>query len=174
MKRLSRWVLACGLAVAMAAGAFTARAQGPAMQEIAATDSAEAASQASGEQGVASPDVARAVARDPVLEARATRLASELRCPVCQGLSIQDSPSPLALQMKDLIRTQVGQGLSDSEVRGYFVSKYGEWVLLEPRASGFNLLVYLLPAGALLGGLGLLALAVRRWTAAPAEEPGRP
>ena len=119
----------------------------------------------------ASPDIARAVAIDPTLEARATRLASELRCPVCQGLSIQDSPSPLALQMKDLIRTQVGQGQSDAEIRGYFVSKYGEWVLLEPRASGFNLVVYVLPAVALLAGIGLLVVAVRRWTV-PVEEGG--
>lgn len=107
---------------------------------------------------------ARAAARDPALEARATRLASELRCPVCQGLSIQDSPSPLALQMKDLIRAQLAAGRSDAEVREYFVSRYGEWVLLEPRAAGFNLLVYLLPALGLLGGAVVVAFAVRRWS----------
>lgn len=142
---------------------------GPGTAQTPATDSAPAVPP--GQTGVASPDIARAVAADPVLEARATRLAAELRCPVCQGLSIEDSPSPLALQMKDLIRTQVGRGLSDEQVRGYFVSRYGEWVLLEPRARGFNLLVYLLPAAALLAGLGLLVLAIRRWTA-PAERPG--
>lgn len=124
-------------------------------------------------EDLASPELAREVARDPVLESRATRLATELRCPVCQGLSIQDSPSPLALQMKDLIRTQVGRGYTDEQVRGYFVSKYGEWVLLEPRASGFNLLVYILPALALLAGIGLLVVAVRRWTT-PVEETAGP
>lgn len=103
--------------------------------------------------------------QDSALEARATRLSSELRCPVCQGLSIHDSPSPLAQQMKDLIRSQVQAGWSDGEIRDYFVSKYGEWVLLEPPAHGFNILVYLLPALALLGGAGLIVVAVRRWTA---------
>jgi cytochrome c-type biogenesis protein CcmH/NrfF len=102
--------------------------------------------------------------QDSVLEARVTRLASELRCPVCQGLSIHDSPSPLAQEMKGVIRTQVAAGWSDEQVEDYFISKYGEWVLLEPRAHGFNLLVYLLPALALLGGAGLIAVAVRRWT----------
>ncbi len=106
---------------------------------------------------------------DSALEARATALADQLRCPVCQGLSIHDSPSPLAQDMKDLIRTQVAAGATDDEVRQYFVSKYGEWVLLEPTARGFNLVVYLLPALALLGGAGLIVVAVRRWTA-PAEE----
>lgn len=107
---------------------------------------------------------------DPALEARATRLAAELRCPVCQGLSIHDSPSPLAQQMKDLIRSQVLEGRSDEEIRQYFMSKYGEWVLLEPKAQGFNLLVYLLPTLALLGGAGLILMAVRRWTL-PSEPP---
>ena len=106
---------------------------------------------------------------DPGLEARATALADELRCPVCQGLSIHDSPSPLAQDMKDLIRAQVAAGATDGEVRDYFISKYGEWVLLEPRAQGFNLLVYLLPALALLGGGAVIFLAVRRWTV-PEEE----
>lgn len=110
---------------------------------------------------------------DPAQEARASKLAGELRCPVCQGLSIHDSPSPLAQQMKDLIRAQVSSGYSDEEIRQYFVSKYGEWVLLEPKAQGFNLLVYALPALMLLGGAGLIFVAVRRWTVAPEEvEPG--
>lgn len=101
---------------------------------------------------------------DPALEARVTELAAQLRCPVCQGLSIQDSPSPLAQDMKDLIRSQVAAGASDAEVREYFISKYGEWVLLEPRAAGFNLLVYVLPALGLLAGALVIVVAVRRWT----------
>lgn len=107
---------------------------------------------------------------DPALEARATKLAAQLRCPVCQGLSIHDSPSPLAQDMKDLIRSQVAAGATDDDVRGYFISKYGEWVLLEPKASGFNLLVYILPWLALLAGAGLIVVAVRRWTV-PDDEP---
>ncbi len=104
---------------------------------------------------------------DAALEARTVRVAASLRCPVCQGLSIEDSPSPLAIQMKDLIRSQLAAGRSEEEVRAYFVSKYGEWVLLEPPAVGFNLVVYLLPLVALVAGAAVIALAVRRWTAAP-------
>lgn len=109
---------------------------------------------------------------DSATEALATRIAAALRCPVCQGLSIQDSPSPLAQQMKDLIRAQLMEGRSEAEVKDYFVSKYGEWVLMEPRAEGFNLLVYLLPALGLLAGGGVIAMAVRRWTAPPEEATG--
>lgn len=113
------------------------------------------------------------VERDPAIEAKVLKLATELRCPVCQGLSIQDSPSELALQMKDVIRTQLEAGASEQDVRDYFVSKYGEWVLLEPKASGFNLLVYLLPALALLGGAAFIVVSVRRWSSTPAEEAGQ-
>jgi cytochrome c-type biogenesis protein CcmH len=107
---------------------------------------------------------------DPAQEARAVRLASELQCPVCQGQSINASPAPMAQQMKDLIRSQVADGYTNEEVREYFVSKYGEWVLLEPRAAGFNLLVYILPGVALLAGLAFVGMVVRRWTTAGTAE----
>jgi len=93
-----------------------------------------------------------------------TALASELRCPVCQGNSIQDSPSELAQQMRDLIRDQLRAGKTPDEVRAYFVAKYGEWILLSPRAEGLNLIVYLIPLAAILVGGAVVWRAVRRWT----------
>src|SRR5690606_1293694 len=53
-------------------------------------------------------------------------LAAELRCPVCQGLSLQDSPSELSQEMKDVIRAQLEEGQTREQVKAYFVSKYGE------------------------------------------------
>ena len=102
---------------------------------------------------------------DPALEARVRAVASELRCPVCQGLSIQDSPSELAQEMKAVVREQLAQGRTPEQVKRYFIDRYGEWILLQPRARGFNLAIYVLPLLALAGGLALLALLVRRWTA---------
>jgi cytochrome c-type biogenesis protein CcmH len=102
--------------------------------------------------------------QDATQEARAVRLASELQCPVCQGQSINASPAPMAQQMKDLIRSQVADGYTDAQVRDYFVSRYGEWVLLNPKAAGFNLLVYILPVLALVAGAGFVVVVVRRWS----------
>lgn len=108
----------------------------------------------------ASPDAA-------VVETQLDRdvrgVAAELRCPVCQGLSLQDSPSELSQEMKDVIRAQLAQGRSKEEVKAYFVSKYGEWILMEPPAHGFNLAVYLLPIAALLGGAAFVFFTARRW-----------
>jgi cytochrome c-type biogenesis protein CcmH len=101
---------------------------------------------------------------DPAAEARAAKLASQLQCPVCQGQSIAASPSPMARQMKDLIRSQVSEGYTDQQVRDYFMSKYGEWVLLNPKPEGFNLLVYLLPVFGLLGGGAFVYTRVRKWS----------
>lgn len=114
--------------------------------------------------------VSTRTAADSALEARTSAVASELRCPVCQGLSIQDSPSDLAQSMRAVVRDQLAQGKSAGEVKAYFVAKYGEWILLAPSASGFNLLAYLLPAVALIGGGVVIVGAVRRWTAVVVDQ----
>jgi cytochrome c-type biogenesis protein CcmH len=102
-------------------------------------------------------------AADSVLEARVRAVASELRCPVCQGESIQDSPAALAQQMRAVVREQLAAGRTPDEVKAYFVDKYGEWILLRPKARGWNMLVYVLPLVALLIGVALVARATRRW-----------
>jgi cytochrome c-type biogenesis protein CcmH len=103
-------------------------------------------------------------AADSLLEARTSEVAAQLRCPVCQGLSIQESPSELSSQMRSLVKEQLRDGKSPEEVKAYFVSKYGEWILLEPRPRGFNLLVYALPVALVLGGAAVIFVGVRRWT----------
>jgi cytochrome c-type biogenesis protein CcmH/NrfF len=108
---------------------------------------------------------------DSALDALTTIVASELRCPVCQGLSIQASPSELSQQMRALVKEQLASGKSPDEVKGYFVSKYGEWILLSPPAHGFNLTVYALPALLLVAGIAGIGLLVKRWTV-PAPSSG--
>jgi cytochrome c-type biogenesis protein CcmH len=70
--------------------------------------------------------------------------------------------------MKDLVREQLRAGKTPEEVKRYFIDKYGEWILLSPKPAGANLLVYLLPVGAVVGGLVLVWSVVRRWTSSGA------
>ena len=101
---------------------------------------------------------------DTLLDARVKKVASRLRCPVCQGEAIQDSPAELASQMKLLVREQLASGQSEQQVLDYFTLKYGQWILLEPKAEGINLLVYWLPVVFLvLGGAGIV-VAVKKWS----------
>ena len=72
------------------------------------------------------------------LEEQTRKIASELRCPVCQNLSAADSPSELAQEMRQFIFDQLKQGKSPEQIKGYFISKYGEWVLLAPTPKGFS------------------------------------
>lgn len=95
----------------------------------------------------------------PDLDARARGLESQLRCPTCQGLSIADSPATAAGQMRALVREQLGVGATDDEVRSFFVTRYGRWILLDPPAAGIDLALWLIPAGTL--ALGAI-VAIRR------------
>jgi cytochrome c-type biogenesis protein CcmH len=115
------------------------------------------------------PPPAQATRQQPVvveetkIDVQIREIAAELRCPVCQGLSLQDSPSELAQEMRDVIRTQLEEGKTPEQVKAFFVSSYGEWILLVPTAKGFNLAVYLLPVVAVLGGGLLIFIVARRW-----------
>ena len=91
---------------------------------------------------------------------------------MCQGESIQDSPSELAKQMRAVVRDRLRSGETPDQVKAYFVSRYGEWILLEPTMTGLNILLYVLPVLLVVGGLTLIVFLVRRWTASDATPPG--
>jgi cytochrome c-type biogenesis protein CcmH len=111
---------------------------------------------------------------DQALEDRVRAIASGLRCVVCQNLSVADSPSEMAVQMRGIVREQLKAAKTPDEIRAYFVSKYGEWVLLAPTAQGFNLTVWVLPFAVLLAGLGLAVWFLRRWSRRGRDEPEEP
>ena len=113
---------------------------------------------------VSSPTGGQA-ASDSELEARTTAVASTLRCPVCQGESIQDSPAELAQQMRAIVRERLRAGETPEQIQAYFMGRYGEWILLKPRRTGLNLVLYALPVALVVGGLALVVVLVRRWTA---------
>jgi cytochrome c-type biogenesis protein CcmH len=108
---------------------------------------------------------------DSALDAQTAAVASTLRCPVCQGESIEDSPSDLARQMRAVVRDRLRAGETPDQVKAYFASKYGEWILLEPTMKGLNILLYAIPVLLVVGGLALVAFLVRRWTASESPAP---
>jgi cytochrome c-type biogenesis protein CcmH len=93
---------------------------------------------------------------------RARDIAAGLRCPVCLNLSVADSPSRLAGEMRAAIASRVRSGETEEEIRAYFVDRYGEWILLEPTRRGLNLLPWALPVVALIAGLAVWLALVRR------------
>ena len=110
---------------------------------------------------------AAALAQHParhVEEQAVYEIANQLRCVVCQNLSVADSPSEMAIQMRRVIKERLAAGESPDQVVRYFVDKYGEWILLSPPRRGFSLIVWIFPFVAVVVGLGIVALVLRRWT----------
>lgn len=83
----------------------------------------------------------------------AHEVAASLRCPTCQGLSVAESNSPLAQSMRQIIDQQVAQHRSPQQIRGYFVERYGDWILLAPPADRLGWVVWAAPAVAVAVGL---------------------
>ena len=106
---------------------------------------------------------------DPALEARARDLSKGLRCLVCRNESIDDSNATLARDLRLLVRERIMAGDSDDEVIAFLVDRYGEYVLLKPRATGANLVLWIAGPGMLIlaGGVAFAYLRSRR----RAEEP---
>ena len=105
------------------------------------------------------------------LDAQTDETAALLRCPVCQGLSVADSPATMAQNMKVQVRELLAQGYDRAQVLAYFEHSYGEFVRLEPPLRGVNWLVWGAPLAGLAAGLGVVAWALRRQAAVPGEAP---
>jgi cytochrome c-type biogenesis protein CcmH len=113
------------------------------------------------------------------LDARTKEVSSLLRCPVCQGLSVEDSPATMAVNMKAQVRDMLSRGYTQDQILAYFEGSYGEFVRLEPPLRGVNWLVWLAPLGALVLGGVVVAWTLRTRgaavaTAANPEEPALP
>ena len=106
------------------------------------------------------------VLKDPALEARARRISSGLRCLVCQNQSIDISDADLAKDLRVIVRERLTAGDSDGQVLDYVVARYGEFVLLKPRFSAQNLILWGAPfALVLIGGIVMFASNRRRGAA---------
>ena len=108
---------------------------------------------------------------DPVMEARARAISADLRCPVCQGESIDDSSAPISRDLRLVVRERLVAGDTDAEVMDFIVARFGEFVLFNPPARGANLILWLAGPGLLLvGGFGAYAYVRRRAVPAPVAD----
>lgn len=98
---------------------------------------------------------------------RVDRISSELRCPVCQGLSVADSPSDTARAMRAQVAQRVAEGRTDDEIEAEFRRSYGDWILLSPPLVSPSGLVWLAPLAAV--ALGAWIAWARARAPAPVE-----
>ncbi|QTN24982.1 cytochrome c-type biogenesis protein CcmH [Rhizobacter sp. AJA081-3] len=113
---------------------------------------------------------------DPVLEARVMRISAELRCLVCQNQTIADSHADLAQDLRQQVREMLQKGQSDAQIIDYMTQRYGDFVLYRPPVKSTTALLWYGPALLVLGGLGVLAVVLRRRSKLPDDqfEPDQP
>ena len=100
---------------------------------------------------------------DPQLEAQVQRVASELRCLVCQNQTIADSHAELAQDLREQVRAMLASGKSEAEVRAFMVARYGDFVLYRPPFKATTLLLWVGPFVLLLAGIWVLRrIAIQR------------
>ena len=105
------------------------------------------------------------------MQDRVRAVASGLRCPVCQDLSVADSPSALAREMRQRIASQLARGESPATIQQEFVHAYGDWILMSPPRHGLALVAWVIPALLFGAGLAIAIFSVARWTQADRERP---
>jgi cytochrome c-type biogenesis protein CcmH len=106
----------------------------------------------------------------PTLELRTKEVASLLRCPTCQGLSIWDSPAAMAVNMKRQVGELVAAGYTEEQILDYFEASYGEFVRLNPKLGGINWLVWLAPVLILAGGVWAILAFLRNSRASEPQQ----
>ena len=92
---------------------------------------------------------------DRELDGRVREISDGLRCPTCQSISVNDSEAAFSKQIRDKVRRMLTEGQNEEQIRAYFVSRYGEWILRAPKKEGLGLVLWVLP--------GLLILVVGAW-----------
>lgn len=112
---------------------------------------------------------------DPVMETRARDISKLLRCPVCQGETIDESNAPISRDLRLYVRERLVAGDSDDQVLDAVTERFGEFVLFEPRATGGNLILYLAgPLMALLAAFLGWRFVLSRKPAGPQTEAAAP
>lgn len=95
------------------------------------------------------------------------RVGGLLRCPVCQGLSVTDSPAAMAVSMKEQVGELLARGYTEKQILAYFERSYGQFVLLEPKFEGITSLVWLLPILALALGMVVVIFKMKNLARGP-------
>jgi len=108
------------------------------------------------------------------LDAKTYQVGSLLRCPVCQGLSVADSPAGMAQNMKGQVRDLLAAGFDQEQILAYFERSYGEFVRLQPPLRGVNWLVWFGPLLGLLAGAAIVMGVLRKRATAAEGEPAAP
>ena len=101
-------------------------------------------------------------------------ISDGLRCPTCQGISVNDSEAAFSRQIRDKVRRMLQEGQNGEQIRAYFVSRYGEWILRAPKKEGLGLVLWVLPGLLILTAGGWIVFNIRRAASATRGDSAEP
>lgn len=87
---------------------------------------------------------------------RIDSLTAVIKCPQCRGESIKESSAVTARTMREIVAEQVADGRSDDEILDYFRGLYGDQAILDPGLSAATVMLWVVPALVLAGGVGTM------------------
>lgn len=122
------------------------------------------------------PAAALAQGNDPT-DDEVNAIAKQLFCPVCENIPLDTCGTAACEQWRGIIRDKLAEGWTEDQIKAYFVQQYGDRVLAEPPAQGFNWIVYIVPLVIFLGGGFLFFTGFQKWrqqAAAPERERTSP
>ena len=114
---------------------------------------------------------------ETALDVQVREISKTLRCTVCQTENIWESGAPLAQQMRDVVRERLKLGHSREDIQEYFLSRYGDYIMMKPPTHGVNWILWIAPFILLFGGGIFLYKEVMGWvrrTPAPSTDPPPP
>jgi len=161
-----RWLLAAAVILLPLAVAAQSQQSAPPQSGF---EAAEAAAQEDPREVVGAPKGAPLAGA--ALDERTEEVGGLLRCPVCQGMSVADSPAEMAVNMKGQVHELLQRGYTEEQILTYFERSYGQFVLLKPKFEGTTTLVWLLPLIALVIGAAILFVTFRRLSRATPQTP---
>ncbi len=97
------------------------------------------------------------------IQVKVREISKTLRCAVCQSESVWESNAELALQMRAIVRERVIAGESGDEIRAYFISRYGDFIVLKPQVKGINQVIWFGPFILLAVSAFLIYRKIRVW-----------
>jgi cytochrome c-type biogenesis protein CcmH len=115
-----------------------------------------------------------ATPRPPVSDDQVNAIAKQMYCPVCENTPLDVCPTQACIEWRELIREMLAEGKTETEIKDYFVNRFGDRVLAAPPARGLNWLVYVIPPIAILAGVLILYSALRAWRQPPPANPLSP
>lgn len=108
----------------------------------------------------------------PPTDNEVNAIAKQLYCPVCESTPLDVCPTEACKDWREQIRTMLAEGKTEDEILQHFVDQYGDRVMAEPPAKGFNWIIYLLPPIIILIGAIILFRSLKEWTTPKAVAAG--